>query len=213
MSPSSRLEHAWALVCRGLGGLGLVTFLVLAFTPLVRHVNGRLETPSRLANAEAIVVLGAGILPDGTLTGGSFRRAIDGILLVHKGLAPRVLFLGAGHSPAGSEADVRTRLARDLAVPADRILIASEALTTREEAVRTRELLQPLGIRRILLVTSSHHLERARHLFERVGFEVLPVAITDRVPVSDAPEDRLQLARRLLQELLARTYYRLAGYL
>lgn len=209
MSPS----RAWALACRGLGGLGVVAFITLAFTPLVQHLNDRLETHSRLVPAEAIVVLGAGIHPDGTLSGGSFRRAIDGILLVHRGLAPRILFLGAGQSPAGSEADVRTRLARDLAVPAEKILVAPEALTTREEAVRASELLRPLGIRRILLVTSSHHLERARRLFERVGFEVFPVAITDRVPVSEAPEDRLQLARRLLQELLGRAYYRLAGYL
>src|SRR4030095_3796986 len=47
--------------------------------------------------------------------------------------------------------------------------------TTREEAIRVQALLQPKGVRTILLVTNAGHLARARPLFERVGFAVHPV--------------------------------------
>jgi len=40
--------------------------------------------------------------------------------------------------------------------------------------VFTKELLEPLGIDRILLVTSAIHMPRAVGLFEHQGFEVVP---------------------------------------
>jgi hypothetical protein len=48
--------------------------------------------------------------------------------------------------------------------------------------------------------------------FEKVGFTVQPAPVED---LSDAwkPEARWRLMRNLAQEFLARTYYRLAGYL
>jgi hypothetical protein len=50
-------------------------------------------------------------------------------------------------------------------------------------------------------------------LFERVGFEVLPAPADSVSSVTRSPEARLRLLRHLSQELMARLYYRLAGYL
>ena len=50
----------------------------------------------------------------------------------------------------------------------------SERLLTRENAEAARVLLAPLGIKRILLVTSAWHLARAVPAFQQVGFEVIP---------------------------------------
>ena len=73
-------------------------------------------------------------------------------------------------------------------------------------------LLQPMGIHQILLVTSDDHMARSQRLFEKAGFTVHPAPVDD---LSDArrPERRLQLMRAVAQEFMARTYYRLAGYL
>ena len=57
-------------------------------------------------------------------------------------------------------------------------------------------------------------MARARGVFERAGFEVLPVPADDMVLVLSAkPEDRLHLSRWIAQEFLARVYYTVAGYL
>ncbi len=78
---------------------------------------------------------------------------------------------------------------------------------------RIARRLEPRAVRRILLVTDSEHLTRAVPLFQRVGLEVLPAPADSISAATNSPEERLQLLRRLSQELMARLYYRLAGYL
>jgi uncharacterized SAM-binding protein YcdF (DUF218 family) len=84
---------------------------------------------------------------------------------------------------------------------------------TREEVIFVRALLQPRGVRRILLVTDSQHMSRARVLFERAGFEVFPTSVDDVSNREAGPEQRLRLMRWVLKEFVARLYYWVAGYL
>lgn len=49
--------------------------------------------------------------------------------------------------------------------------------TTWENAMLTRALLAPQGIDRIVLVTQSLHMARARMIFEHAGFHVLPAPL------------------------------------
>jgi uncharacterized SAM-binding protein YcdF (DUF218 family) len=93
------------------------------------------------------------------------------------------------------------------------ILTDSWAESTRDEARRMRSLLHPHGLRRILLVTDAQHMSRAKRLFEFAGFEVFSAPSSDLPDTVTAPEARLQLVRRTLQEILARLYYHVAGYL
>lgn len=204
----------WMRMWQWLGGLVLVALAATAFTPLPNLLANWLRTPSRLERAEAIVVLGAGVRPDGTLGDSSIRRALLGILLYRNGLAPSLLLLGPPSPEGGpSEAEVRLELARGLGVPAEAILAESRAMTTREEAVRTKALLAPRQVRRILLVTDYQHMRRAQALFERAGFDVLPATTEEQSSVARGPEGRLELMRAVLGEVVARLYYRLAGYL
>ncbi len=85
--------------------------------------------------------------------------------------------------------------------------------TTREEAQRMAALLGPRGVRTILLVTDPQHLIRARRLFERAGFRVLAAVADDVGTTPQDAEGRLKLTRVIVIEVLARLYYRAAGYL
>lgn len=201
------------LFLRGLGAFVLLVFLAAAYTPLVNRAYARMTPPPMLLPADAIVVLGAGVSRDGVLGDNSLRRALHGILLYRRGLAPLVIFLGPRTRGGPVEAEVRARLARALAIPAESILALSSAETTRDEARVVKDVLEARGLRRILLVTGGPHMPRARALFLREGMEVL-AAPDDEVSVeARRPEERLSLARYLLQEALARAYYRMAGYL
>lgn len=194
---------------RLLGLLAVAFFFALAFTPLPNRLHRVFATPARLGPADAIVVLGAGAADD-YLSERSLRRAVHGMRLFQRGLAP-VLVL---HGPAGGsgppEADTRAALARDLGLPAGAIVVTG-GLTTRDEARRSWSELSPAGRTRVLLVTGSHHMWRARAMFERQGFTVLPAPVEEVAAEGALPELRLEMARSVLQEGMARLVYRLAG--
>jgi uncharacterized SAM-binding protein YcdF (DUF218 family) len=196
-----------------LGIVTVVAFLLVSFTPLPNVLNRWAGVSARLEPAAAIVVLGAGMQGDGVLNASSLRRAIHGILLFQRGFAPLLVFSGPVSRPPGrEEAEVRADMARLLGVSPAAILTETTALTTREEAARMAALLQPRGVSTILLVTSYAHMARSRQLFEKAGFTVQPAPVDDPSHV-DKPEARWGLMRPLVQEFLARTYYRVAGYL
>ena len=204
---------SWDRIFRLLGLAGVVLLITSAFTPLPNILARWLSIPPRLELAEAIVVLGGKIEPDGKLNNAALRRAVHGITLHRKGLGPLLVFLGTDDTDGPSEAEVRAELARQMGISPEMILTEAGPRTTREEAVRVEVLLRPMGVRRILLVTDSQHMARAQGLFERAGFEVLAAPADDFSSTADAPEERLRLMRRILGEILARIYYQIAGYL
>jgi uncharacterized SAM-binding protein YcdF (DUF218 family) len=195
---------------RLLGAAALGVFAATAFTPLATALHGVFAARPQIGRADAIVVLGAGVSTTGTLSDSSLRRALHGIELHRRALAPMLVMLGPSTWPLG-EAPTRGTLARSLGVPEDRIRLVMGGRTTREEAVRTREELGA-GVDRILLVTGAIHMKRARALFERAGFTVLPAPVEDTSGGGVSPEARLALGLRMGEELLAQLYHRLAGY-
>ena len=198
---------------RGLGIVTVVAFLLVSFTPLPNVLNQWAGVAAQLQPAAAIVVLGGGMEGDGVLSTSSLRRTIHGITLFQRGFAPLLAFSGPASPPLGrEEAEVRAEMARLLGVSPAAILTETTARTTRAEAVRMAALLQPRGVSTILLVTSYAHMARSRQLFENVGFTVQPAPVDDISHVH-TPEARWESMRPLVQEFLARVYYRVAGYL
>lgn len=192
--------------------LGLATvagFFALAFTPLPNRLHQAFASPPRLAPAEAIVVLGAGATGD-YLSERSLRRAVHGLRLFERGLAPVLVLHGPREGSSEREAATRAEVARDLGVPPEAIVLAG-GRTTREEARQSWARLSGEGRTRILLVTGSHHMWRARATFERQGFEVMPAPVEEVAAAADRPELRLGMARSLFQEGMARLVHRLAG--
>lgn len=197
-------------VLAGAGAAAFLAVLVAGFTPLPNWTHRRLAVPAAEGPADAIVVLGASVDRGGRLNDSSLRRALHGIVLHRRGLAPLLLLAGQPIAPGVVEAEVRGRLARDLGVPAEAILLESASRTTREEARNARARLSGRA-RRILLVTSPLHMERAQRMFAAEGFEVLPAPVPAGEPAG--PGSRLELAAEVLTELAARAYNRAIGAL
>jgi uncharacterized SAM-binding protein YcdF (DUF218 family) len=195
------------------GAVMLGALLVLGFTPLVGEISRRTDATPPPGPADAIVVLGAGSARDGVLSNQSLRRLVGGLVLYRRGLAPRVIVMGPGYQGAPVEAEVRATLARDVGIPADAIVVEGGGLTTQHEAALAARRMREWGGRRVLLVTGAQHMRRARLLFERAGLEVVPAPVVEISPTVRRPDSRLELARIVIQEALARLYYRVAGYL
>lgn len=192
---------------RWTGAFALAAFAVLAFTPLAGALaEGLPETA--LPPADAIVVLGSGVMPEGELGDHSLRRTVHGVRLFRRGLAPRLVLLGPEYHGA-VEAEVRARYAVDLGVPPEALVVEPGGLSTRDEARRVAARLG--GGRRILLVTGLRHAPRARRVFERAGLTVTAAPVLEDSALAPRPQARLALARALAQEALARAYYRVTG--
>jgi uncharacterized SAM-binding protein YcdF (DUF218 family) len=182
-------------------------------TPLPNALFRWSAIPSDVQTADAIVVLGAAVDPDGTLSPESLLRTVRAIALFREGRSVLVAFSGPPNDGGPTEADVRAALARRMGVPSDAVLTESKARTTREEALRIGATLRARNVRTILLVTDSLHMRRARALFERAGVRVFPATADVRSGSGSAPGRRLLLVRDVLGEWLALGYYRIAGYL
>jgi len=203
-----------ALLLRMLGASGLTLFIAAAFTPLPHTLSRWLALTSPLEPAGAIVVLGGGgVRPNGTLSDLSLRRTLYGLDLYRRGMAPVLVFSGPA-SPSGYvEAELRAELASAWGVPPKAILMQPDGHTTRDEAVRIAALLQPRGIRRILLVVDTEGSRRAVGAFRRVGFEPVPALVDDVSGGGGYPEGNIEGLRRITIEYAAWLYYRVAGYL
>src|SRR5438132_13756902 len=93
-----------------LGAAALIAVGLAAYTPLTGALARRADASAPQDRADAIVVLGAGVEPDGLLDEHSLRRVIDGVLLYRRGLARRLVVLGPAYEGSPMEAAVRARL-------------------------------------------------------------------------------------------------------
>ena len=203
----------WTRLLQWIGLAGIGSFLIVAFSPLPNAMFRWSATASDVQPADAIVVLGAAVETDGTLSCESLARTVTAVTLYRTGRAPFIVFSGTSSGEGPSEAVVRAELAGALGVPRGAMRTETSALTTREEAVRIGAILEAQNVHRVLLVTDSQHMRRARALFARDGLQIFPATADAQSGAGTSPEARLRLLRDLLGEWLALGYYRVAGYL
>lgn len=148
----------------------------------VRSLEWRYLPQADYPPADAIVILGGVTAPAefpremAEISGGG-DRLLYGAALYKRGLAP-VIILTGGNLPwtdaATNSTDEMAELLVLMGIPETAILAEERSANTFENAVFTRELAEPLGIERIILVTSALHMPRSVPLFENEGFTVNP---------------------------------------
>ncbi len=157
------------------GLLTLVTLVLVAGVATFLYIGWRINhtgTHDQARRADAIVILGARVEPDGQ-PGPDLRvRTLHAVKLFQRGLAPYVVCTGGYPGDRLSAAAVACNLALSQGVPAEKILLADGSRTTREDAVSARDLMLSRGWRTAILVSHPLHLERARLLFEGEGISV-----------------------------------------
>ena len=188
---SKQLENKLARIVRvsnWIVGLTLAFVWVLSCGVTTRFVGATLEQDweikgkphgdiSGLPNADAIVVLGGGMGAHKKCGApemfGAADRVWQGARLFKAGKAKHVAL-------SGPQVEISTvPLLEDLGVSRDSMIYFSDARNTEEEAKLVyHRLSQECGSNtpKILLVTSAWHMSRAKLLFERVGFEVIPAS-------------------------------------
>lgn len=178
------------------------------------------EPELRIAEAEAIVVLGGGTVEPvsgaaASLTADPVARLVRGVEMHERTGLPIVFSGGTVFEARGGapEAVLAGELARRLGIREEHILLESESRNTWENA---SNVINSFGFDRIVLVTSAYHMRRAHASFERQGVAVLPVAAdfkADSRPLilqSFLPDFRdLGYSATALHEYVGLLYYRI----
>ena len=209
----------------------LVLLALLGFSPLGRVLSHGLESrfppwdPGRGA-PDGIVVLGGAIAPGlsydygDTVVGGDAGRVIAIAKLARAYPNARIVYSGGNPSLFAnglSEAKFLYPLLDYFGIPRERVMLEPRSGNTEENAVFTKELVQPKPGERWLLVTSAQHMPRAVGCFRQIGFavEAYPVAWHTGKRISLFPSDALSsgLARadNAVHEWLGLVAYRLTG--
>lgn len=126
--------------------------------PLLTAVGRFLVVQDRLDRADVIIVLSGGRGDE------RVRQAAE---LYRQGYAPLVLLSGGEEMAGISVPEMLRRQALALGIPPDALLSEPDSTSTAEQARFLRPLLEPRGIRRAIIVTSSYHTRRTRRLFRR----------------------------------------------
>jgi len=129
--------------------------------PLLNAVGRFLIVADRLDRADVIIVLSGGRGDE------RVRQAAE---LYHQGYAPLVLLSGGEEMAGISVPEMLRRQALALGIPAEALLSEPDSTSTAEQARFLRPLLEPRGVKRAIIVTSSYHSRRTRYLF-RKGFQ------------------------------------------
>jgi uncharacterized SAM-binding protein YcdF (DUF218 family) len=159
------------------GLLTIVGLLLLAAVLTFLYISWRINhtgTRDLAKRADAIVILGARVEPDGQPGPDLQVRTLHAVTLFQRGLAPYVVCTGGYRDDRLSAASVACRLATSQGVPADKAVLADGSMTTREDATSASELMLGRGWKTAIVVSHPLHLERARLLFEAQGISVYP---------------------------------------
>jgi len=176
---------------------------------------------STIDSADAIVVL-SGMLEindvgDSTyIEWGDPDRFFGGIALFKASKAQKIVFTG-GKMPwdkaKKTEGAVLKEYAISNGIDSEKILVTIDVENTADEAFAVKELISPS--KKIILVTSAYHMYRAKRLFEKQGFIVIPykvdykavgynkITITDFLPSAG----NLGLTETGMREVIGRLFY------
>ena len=180
---------------------------------------------SAIDSADAIVVL-SGMLEINEVENsiyiewGDPDRFFGGIALFKANKAQKLVFTG-GKMPwdkaKKTEGAVLKNYAISNGIASEKIFVTKDVENTAEEAVAVKELISPS--KRIILVTSAFHMYRAKRLFEKQGFVVIPykvdyksernkkITIIDFMPSAN----NLRITETGIRELIGRILYTLNG--
>jgi len=176
---------------------------------------------SAIDGADAIVVL-SGMLEineagDSTyVEWGDPDRFFGGIALFKASKAQKLVFTG-GKMPWNkakkTEGEVLKEQAISNGIPSDKILVTKDVENTADEAVALKELIN--HSKKIILVTSAYHMYRAKRLFEKQGFNVIPYKVdykinrnNELVVMNFLPNaGSLEQAETGFREILGRIFY------
>ena len=179
------------------------------------------------AEVAGIIVLGGGFEGAVNLARGGYElnasgdRFVEAAVLARRYPQARVVVTGGNGTlllEGEGDGDTAPRLLTALGVEPERLVMENRSRDTYENALFTREMVEPAEGETWLLVTSAFHMPRSVGLFRKAGFDVVPWPADYRTAgnetiglAQDNVADSLQNLAIALREWIGLVAYRLTG--
>ena len=151
--------------------LGLVLMGLLAAAGLIGFVYYQETHLPPQEESDAIIVLGAQVLPDGTPSV-ALERRLTLALQIYEERPQTVIVCGAqGDDEPAPEGEVMRAWLIAHGARAEDVVAETKSFNTRENLIFAREIMQAQGLSRAVVVTSDYHVARALALCGQVGIE------------------------------------------
>lgn len=149
--------------------LGVLVGSVMAVNVYVERAGAKyILDQSNVPTADAILVLGAYVFPDGTTSSMLTDRLTVGYELYKEGKAPKIVVSGDHGRKDYDEVNAMKSLLKDKGVPGQDIFMDHAGFSTYESVYRARDIFQ---VHKVIIVTQDYHLMRAVFLARELGLE------------------------------------------
>ena len=143
-----------------------VVSLSAAITASQKDDIVEIESLSAPDSADCILVFGALVRADGTLSDMLRDRVITGVELYKKGLSKKIIMSGDSEHSDYDETGAMKRFAIELGVPEGDIICDRYGLSTYDSVWRAKNV---YGMKTMLIVTQEYHLYRALYICEKLS--------------------------------------------
>ncbi len=158
----------------------VVSLCVLGVNIFVKSsVSDRIVTVEKAKdlNADCIIVLGAGLRPDGNPTWMLEDRIKVGDELYKNHAAPKIIMSGDHGRESYDEVNAMKKYAKHEGVPSKDIFMDHAGFETYDTMYRARDV---FGAKKVIIVTQKYHLYRAMYAAKKLGLDAYGVSATKR---------------------------------
>lgn len=197
-------------IWNGLAALGLL-YVIVTFTPVNFWWTNQLAGAWNDPAGEVLIVPGADAL-DSVIGYSSYLRSVYAVLQWKRGGFRTVVVCGGGDKGQPSTAEQMRDFMVAQGIPANAVRVESESTSTRENALKSKPILDQLGGRKVLL-TSDYHMFRACRAFRKAGIDVQPSPFPDAIKQSMSRWNRWGVFLGLCREAGKIAYYFMRGWI
>ena len=158
----------------------LIGLCVLGVNIFVKsNVSDKIVTVEKAKdlNADCIIVLGAGLRPDGKPTWMLEDRIKVGDELYKNHAAPKIIMSGDHGRESYDEVNAMKKYAKSEGVPSKDIFMDHAGFETYDTMYRARDV---FGAKKVIIVTQKYHLYRAMYAAKKLGLDAYGVSATKR---------------------------------
>ena len=137
--------------------------------------------------ADVAVVFGARAYADGRCSAALTDRVRTAVDLYRRRMVRMLIFSGGPGDGDVTEPRAMRRLAMQLGVPDEAILLDEHGLNTRATVANTTPMLKRTGMRRVLAVSHYYHLPRVKMAYRRADAEVYTVPADEQYVLTKTP--------------------------